>query len=137
MRKSLFVCVCLLAFVATLTGQGGAEKPAGEQYIGTWTGTWDGAGAGGGIEVTFDKDTKGAMTGKVSVTGDPTYHAAFRTLSFESAKMTAKYDFPPDESTEVILAATFDGNKATGTWSARPKGSETEIVAGTWTVTKK
>jgi hypothetical protein len=38
----------------------------------------------------------------------------------------------------VQLAATFDGNSATGTWSLREKGnSGAEVASGTWTVKKK
>ena len=51
--------------------------------------------------------------------------------------MSAKYDFPADESAEVVLAASFDGNKATGTWSLRAKAGDGEVASGTWTVTRK
>ncbi len=51
--------------------------------------------------------------------------------------MTAKYDFPPNDQAEVVLVATFDGNTAKGTWSLRGKADGAEVVAGTWTVSKK
>jgi hypothetical protein len=112
------------------------ETSTGEQYLGTWTGTWEGGGSGG-LEVTLEKDDKGALTGKVSVTGDPEYKAAFKALSFDGNKMTAKYDFPLNEEAEVILTASFTGNSASGTWTAREKASGNDIVSGTWNVTRK
>jgi hypothetical protein len=53
--------------------------------------------------------------------------------------MSARYDFPldPASGSEVVLAATFTGSTAKGTWSLRPKGQTTEAAGGTWTVTKK
>ena len=104
-------------------------------FVGTWTGSWDGAGTGG-FELTLEKGKEGALTGRVSVTGEPTYKATLRTVSFDGAKMTATYDFPPDESLEVLLVAIFEGNKAKGTWTARGKNNGSELVSGTWTVTK-
>jgi len=78
------------------------------------------------------------VAGKVSVTGEPTYKASFKSLSFEGKKMNAKYDFPPNEAdAEVVLAASFDGNDAKGTWSLRTKADGNEVAAGTWSVRKK
>jgi hypothetical protein len=52
--------------------------------------------------------------------------------------MNAKYDFTPSAAdAEVWLTATFDGNKADGTWSLRVKAEGSEVAAGTWSVTKK
>jgi hypothetical protein len=51
--------------------------------------------------------------------------------------MTAKYDFPPDEAAEVVLATTFDERSAKGTWSLRAKAGNTEVASGTLTVTKQ
>ena len=51
--------------------------------------------------------------------------------------MSASYDFTPDPAAEVMLAATFDGKKATGTWLVREKANGNEVAKGTWTVTKK
>jgi hypothetical protein len=72
----------------------------------------------------------------VSVTGEPTYKATLETVSFEGQKMTARYNFPPDESIGIVLTAVFAGNTAKGTWAARVKASGEEMAAGTWTVTK-
>lgn len=111
-------------------------SPAGEPYLGTWTGTWEGGGSGG-FELTLEKGKDGAVTGKVSVTGEPTYKAVLKTVSFEGKKMSATYDFPPDEGGEVRLSATFDGGSASGTWSLRDKANGNEIAEGTWTVSRK
>ena len=55
------------------------------------------------------------------MTGEPTYKATLKTLTIEGQKMNATYDFPPDESAEVTLTATFDGNTAKGTWAVDAK----------------
>jgi hypothetical protein len=110
-----------------------AQEPA--SYLGTWKGSWDGAGTGG-FELTLDKGKDGGLTGGVSVTGEPTYKATLKTVAFDGAKMTATYDFPPDERLEVLLVATFEAGKAAGTWTARAKDGGAELVSGTWTVTK-
>jgi hypothetical protein len=73
----------------------------------------------------------------VSVTGEPTYRAEFKKLSFDGNKMTAAYDFTPDEQGEVIVTATFEGNTAKGTWALRAKADGTEVATGTLNVTKK
>jgi hypothetical protein len=114
------------------------QGSSGEQYVGTWAGTWEMPGAGsGGFELTLEKDKDGAVIGNVAVTGDPAYKASIKTLSFDGPKMTARYDFPPDDRAEVHLAATFDGGGANGTWSLREKAGSTEVASGTWTVKKK
>ena len=132
---------CVLFLVAAVCGaaaQRGTEPPPKpEQLAGVWSGTWDGAGSGGGFELTLEQPKEGPMTGKVSVTGEPTYKATLRSLTFDGRKMTAKYDFPADDSAEVTLAATFDGNKATGSWSLAAKGTDSGVASGGWTVTKK
>ena len=140
MRKRCCVWLWLLIFGAICSAsQRGAEgSSSGEQVLGTWTGTWDAPGAGGGgFELTLEKDKDGAVTGRVSVTGEPEYKAAFKTLAFDGKKMTAKYDFPLDPGVEVILETTFDGNNAKGTWSAREKPNGNEVATGGWTVTRK
>jgi hypothetical protein len=126
-----------LSGVLCSASQGSQGTPAWEQFIGTWAGTWDTAGSGGGFEVTLAKGTSGALSGGVSVTGEPTYKAAFTTVTFDGNKMTAKYDFPAAEGAEVVLAGVFDGNRATGTWSLREKASGNEAATGGWNVTRK
>lgn len=126
------VILCLSILIVTVVCFN-AQEPS--SFVGTWTGSWDGAGTGG-FELTLEKGKEGALTGRVSVTGEPTYKAELRTVSFEGAKMTAVYDFPPDASLEVLLVANFEGNKAKGTWTARGKNGGSDLASGAWTVTK-
>jgi hypothetical protein len=141
-RKALSVLVGLvLLSTVGMARQRGAEGAAapGEALVGTWTGTWaspDG-GVGGGFELTLEKAKDGSVGGRVSVTGEPTYKATLGTVSFDGPKMTAKYDFPPDENIAVVLEAKFDGNTAIGTWAAREKANGGELASGTWTVSRK
>ena len=114
----------------------GVAQGAGETAIGTWVGTWDGGGGSGNLEVIFDK-ADGGVTGMLVVIGEPAYKATFKTLSFEGAKMTASYDYPPEPNVEVTLAATFAGAECSGTWSAREKASKNEVASGTWKAKKK
>ena len=138
MRNRFWVVLLLIAFGAIVSAtQRGEGPPPGEQFVGTWSGSWEGAGSSGGFELTLEKSKEGAVTGKVSVTGEPTYSATFKSLAFDVKKMTAKYDVPPDPANEVALDATFDGNKATGGWSLLEKASGSEVVSGTWSVSKK
>lgn len=117
--------------------RGGQATPKAESFVGVWSGTWEGAGSGGGFELTFEQAKDGPVTGKVSVTGEPTYKATLRSLAFDGKKMTAKYDFPADQPAEVTLAGTLDGSKATGTWSLAAKGTDNAVASGGWTVTRK
>ena len=135
-RWSVWLWVFILGAVCSAAQRGSEGTPSQDPFLGTWTGTWDGAGTGG-FELTVEKDANGAVTGRVSVTGEPTYKANLKTLKFDGKKMTADYDFPPDPAGEVRLIATFDGNTAKGTWSLRQKGTENEIARGGWTVTRK
>lgn len=113
------------------------SSKGGEQYAGKWSGTWDGAGAGTFVLV-LEKGAAGAVTGKVEVgTDGGNYTAELKSLAFDGPKMTAKYEFPLDPSAEVIVAATFDGTAAKGTWSLRPKGQDAEAAGGAWTVAKQ
>jgi hypothetical protein len=139
MRKSWAVYVLLIVFgVVCSAGQRGADGASGgEQFLGTWTGSWDSGSSNGGFELTLEQGKDGVVGGRVSVTGEPTYQATFKALSFDGNKMTAKYDFPPDEAAEIALAATFEGNKANGTWAAQAKGTDNALATGTWTVTKQ
>lgn len=150
MRKTSWIwCVLFVAAAVCSTAaeyaeyadkiaQRGAEgTPKPESFVGTWSGTWDGAGSGGGFELTLEQAKDAPVTGKVSVTGEPAYKATLKTLSFDGKKLTGKYDFTPDDSAEVTLVATFEGNKATGTWSLAARGTDNALASGTWTVTRK
>ena len=121
--------IAVLLLIAAIQG-----TTPGAAYVGTWSGTWDGAGTGG-FEITIEKQNDG-LSCRVSVTGEPAYKATCKSLSFDGGKMTAKYDFPPDERAEVILDATFEDKTAKGTWSLREKGGS-EVAAGGWAVTRK
>ena len=125
-----------LAIGASAQDAAGA-KSSGDQYIGTWSGRWDGDGSSGGFELTIEKGQDAALAGQVSVTGEPTYKATLKKLSFDGNKMTGAYDFTPNDQAEVILSAAFEGNTAKGTWSLRAKADGTEVAAGSWNVTKK
>jgi hypothetical protein len=128
----LLLVTCWIGSAATGRAQG-----SGDQYAGMWTGTYDGSGAGQ-FEMTLGKGAEGAITGKVNVNGDgANYSADLKSVVFDGPKMTAKYDFPPDPSAEIVMTTTFDGGKAKGTWSLRPKGQTDEIAGGTLDVTKK
>jgi hypothetical protein len=135
-RCCVWLWLVLFGAMCSAAQRGAEGASSGEQFLGTWTGTWDGSGSGG-FELTLEKGKDGAVSGRVSVTGEPTYKAAFKTLSFDGNKMNAKYDFPPDAGGEVALAASFDGNTATGTWSLREKSNDNEVARGGWTVTRK
>ena len=132
MRRKAHVWLWLLILGVTCA----AAQRGDDEFLGTWSGTWEGAGSGG-FELTLEKSSNGPMTGRVSVTGEPTYKATLKTLTIDGNKMSASYDFPPDEASEVVLAATFEGKKADGTWQVREKANGTVAFKGTWTVTKK
>ena len=135
MRKFILSPTSLLLGVVSMQAQqsGGA---AASDLLGTATGAWEGAGSTGGFELTLEKGTDGSTAGRVSVTGEPAYKATIRTLTFDGKKMTATYDFPPDDSMEVVLTVTFDGNTAEGPWSARQKAGG-YIASGTLTLSRK
>jgi hypothetical protein len=138
MRSRLSVWLFLLILGAfPSAAQRGEGPPGGEQFVGTWSGGWEGAGSSGGFELTLEKGKDGALGGKVSVTGEPTYSATFKSLAFDGKKMTAKYDFPPDPAAEVVLTATFEDTRAAGGWSLVEKASGGEVVSGSWSVSKK
>jgi hypothetical protein len=115
-----------------------SQSPRAEEYAGTWSGTWDGAGTGDFVLKLASAD--GAISGKVEVgTDGGNYTADLKSLAFDGSKMSARYDFPldPASGSEVVLAATFAGSTAKGTWSLRAKGQDAEAAGGTWTVSKK
>jgi hypothetical protein len=113
------------------------EKNTGSEYVGTWSGTWQLDAQSGGFELTLEKGDGGAIKGRVSVTGEPTYKATIKTLAFDGKTMKASYDFPPDDQLEIVLAITFDGNKANGPWTARAKAAGTDVATGPITLEKK
>jgi hypothetical protein len=137
MRRRIFISVAVLLIGAVCTGAAQRGEGANVDVSGVWTGTWEGGDSGsGGFELTLEQGKDGALGGSVSVTGEPTYKATLKTLSVEGKKLSATYDFPPDDALEVVLAATIEGKTAKGTWSARQKGGA-ELANGTWTVSRK
>jgi hypothetical protein len=137
MHVRSFVWVLALFFCAALAGSAATTEQSDADYAGQWTGTWDGSGSGN-FELTLEKAKDGGIAGKVAVTTEQgNYTADLKSVSFAANKMTATYDFPLDPSAEVALAATFEAARAGGTWSLRPKGGGTEMVGGSFTVSKK
>ena len=136
MRRTWHACLWLLVLAVVCAAEA-QTKETGEAFAGTWTGSWGGAGEGGGFELTLEKTQDGTVNGRVSVTGEPTYKASFKSLSFDGNKMKAAYDFPPNTEAEVVLTATFEGKTAKGTWSLREKATDSEAFSGTWSVEKK
>jgi hypothetical protein len=135
-RRSLVWLLVVFGTALASTPARALQASTGDEYAGTWTGTWDGSGSGE-FELTLEKG-KDAPSGKVAVTTEQgNYTADLKGLSFSGKSMSATYDFPLDPSAEVAIAATFDGGKAKGTWSLRPKGQATELAGASWTVTKR
>jgi hypothetical protein len=128
------LCTCLSIVILGAICFAATQGAAASEFLGTWSGTWEGGGSGG-FELTLEKGTDNAMTGRVSVTGEPTYKATLKTVSFEGKKMNATYDFPPDPTIGIVLVATFEGKDAKGTWAARQGASE--VASGTFQVTKQ
>jgi hypothetical protein len=134
----MFVPIVIVMLTAALSAQRDAAKAAvPDDVLATWSGTWDGGGSGGGFELTLERGKDGAIGGKVLVTGEPSYEATLRAVSFDGRKMTASYDFTPEPAAEVVLTATFESDNANGTWSLREKASGSEAAGGGWKVAKK
>lgn len=133
-------CTSILMWTLGLTASAAPDKPASgvpAELLGTWTGTWEGAGSSGGIDLTIEKSKEDTSGARVAVTGEPTYQANVRTIAFDGKTMTAVYDYPPDPAVEVKLTATFEGEVAKGSWSARRMPDGGDLASGTWTVKKK
>ena len=136
-RRMSPVLMLAVAWMVTAALTDARQASGGEQYAGMWTGTYDGSGTGQ-FEMTLDKGQDGTMTGKVNVTTDGgNYAADLKSVTFEGAKMTARYDFPLDPSAEVVMTTTFEGTSGKGTWSLRAKGQTDEIASGGITIKKK
>lgn len=132
-RVVSFAGLVLLLSIAVID----ARQAAPDRFAGTWSGTWDGSGTGN-FELTLDRTKDGAPVGRVAVTTDGgNYNADLKAMAFEGQKMTAKYDFPLDAGSEVVIGVAFEAAAAKGTWSLRPKGQDGELAGGTFSVTKK
>jgi hypothetical protein len=80
---------------------------------------YDGAGTGT-MELTVDKKD-GAIGGKVSAATDGgSYTADLKDVTFDAAKMSAKYDFRLDPSGEAFVTATFETAPPKARGRARP-----------------
>lgn len=134
MKRRLSAGLAVLALAFALAG-GAAARAA--DHEGVWSGTWDGTGSGGRFVLTLETNKAGELGGNVSVTGEPTYKATLKTVSFSGSKMSATYDFPPDDRAEVALTGTFDGPIAKGRWVVRGKDGSGEVASGGWVVRKK
>jgi hypothetical protein len=143
MRNGWLMCALLVVVSALAHAQGdGKHTEVPAQYLGVWSGSWAGGGdtaTGGDFEMTIERGKDGAPAGKVNVGGGESGHSAvFKSLSFGDNKMNAKYDYPLGEGGEIVMEATFDGKKGTGTWLLHPQNQDSTVLArGTWTVTKK
>jgi hypothetical protein len=135
--KPIAVAICLLIVGSASAAQDKPSNNTPAELYGTWSGSWEGMGQTGGFDLTLAKPADGSTGARVAVTGEPAYQASIRTIAFDARQMTAVYDFPPDESLEIRLTATFDGDTAKGTWTARGKADGGELASGTWTVKKK
>ena len=139
MKSLCSIVAVLVTFVTVVLGaapqqrEGGAA-PSADRFLGVWSGSWDGAGGSGGFELTLQHEKDKPLSGKVTVTGEPAYSATLSSVSFDGAKMTAKYDFTPEPAAEVVLTATFDGDTASGSWTLQEKGSGNEVASGGWKV---
>ena len=141
MRNGSIACVLTLVFGSMGFGQG-TGKQAAAPYLGTWAGTWASSSEEGGtgeIEVTIEEGNDGAPAGRLKVSGGEAGHsAAFKTLTFDGNKMTAKYDYPLGDGGEILLQAHLEDPKAKGTWKLTPPPGQTADAArGTWTATKR
>lgn len=106
-------------------------------FTGTWNGTWEGGGTGR-FDLTIEKGSDGQPTGGVSVgTDQGDYTAKFKQLSFEGQNMKARYEFPPDPQADIVVAGTFNGGAAEGTWNLVAKDGDQPFAGGTWKVAKK
>lgn len=135
--NTLVAAMLVMVMTAAVAAQRGAPSTDAGKLIGTWTGTWDGGGGSGGIEISIERTQDGPIGGAISITGDAEYKATLTAVSFEGSTMTVKYNYPPDESAEVILTAPVEGDSAAGTWSLREKASGNEVATGGWKATKK
>ena len=101
---------------ATQRGTDGSASPG--DFAGIWAGTWEAGAAGsGGFELTLEKGKDGALGGRVSVTGEPTYKATLKTLSIRGSG--ARRDLR-------LSARRFLGSRPRG--DVRWRGREGDLV---------
>src|SRR5258708_40006281 len=135
MRRTLACALAVCCVIGGAVGIQAAQAPS-DAIAGQWTGTWDGAGSGN-FELNLQKKDAG-LAGRVAVTTDGgNYDAELKGVAVTDKNLKATYDFPLDPSAEVAMTASFDGDKATGAWSLRPKGGGAEVAGGTFALKKK
>jgi hypothetical protein len=134
-RLTFSAMVVVFACLTALAQQPPAAND--EQLIGAWNGRWEMGDTNGGFDLTIERGPDKALTGRVSVTGEPSYNATLKKLTFDGKKFEAAYDFTPEPAGEVILSATLEGNIIKGTWSLRAKADGNQFATGAWTVTRK
>jgi hypothetical protein len=132
MRKQWLAAAALVLLGAVATAQSDIAA-----FVGTWAGSWEGGGTGR-FDLTIERGSDGQPSGGVSVgTDQGDYTAKFKQLSFEGQNMKARYEFPLDAQADVVVAGTFNGGSAEGTWSLVPKDGDQVFAGGSWKVQKK
>ena len=79
------------------------------------------------------------MTGKVSVTGEPTYKATLKSVAFDGKKMTVQATTsPPMTPPKSLLAANLRRQQGhRHLVPARQSAPHRQSLSGTWTCTKR
>ena len=132
----LIFVAAAISFASAQSAPPAAPKP--ESFAGTWAGTWEGAGSSGGFELTLEQAKDGPLTGKVSVTGEPTYTAVCKSVVFDGKKMTAKVRFhAPTNRPKSRSPCPSTGTSQPAPGRFRPKADGSEVVSGTLTLTRK
>ena len=132
MRKQWLTVAALALLGAVAMAQGDIAA-----FVGTWNGSWEGGGTGR-FDLTIERGSDGQPAGGVSVgTEQGDYTAKFKELSFEGQNMKARYEFPLDAQADIVVAGTFNGGAAEGTWSLVAKGGDQSFAGGSWKVAKK
>jgi hypothetical protein len=133
----MVMCKLLTAATLALIGAVALAQADISAFVGTWAGSWEGGGTGR-FDLTIEKGSDGQPTGGVSVgTDQGDYTAKFKQLSFEGQNMKARYEFPLDSQADVVVAGTFNGGAAEGTWSLVPKDGDQVFAGGGWKVAKE
>lgn len=127
----------LAAAALALLGAAAAAQTDIAAFVGSWNGTWEGGGTGR-FDLTIEHGGDGQPAGGVSVgTDQGDYTAKFKELSFDGSTMKARYEFPLDTQADIMVAGTFNGGAAEGTWSLVAKGGDQAFAGGSWKVAKK
>jgi hypothetical protein len=127
----------LAAAALALLGAVAAAQTDIAAFVGTWNGTWEGGGTGR-VDHKIERGSDGQPSRGVSVgTDQGDYTAKFKELSFDGQSMKARYEFPLDSQADILVAGTFNGPAAEGSWTLVAKGGDQAFAGGTWKVQKK